>query len=241
MSLENLYQQYAGSADAAQWTPDTLPCPPRVHAETRMVEPSGHYGPRGHHQIGKQEVTPEQVPASPAEIATIIGGLKAAGRSLGLMEALARDAMAQLTRQATAELAVVLDDAFAVAPDNATARAHCRRLLNDPQALAAAKEVWPDLPPPLAAIPQATTTAPVIDHAPRWLRLIHENCPLAPEDEKLLTRCLAMRPSREALEAAKQYVITWKHAASIEPRQAARDNAGRHAANNELRGGNRHH
>ena len=240
MSLENLYQQYAGGTDTAKWTPDTLPCPPRVHAETRMVEPSGHHGPRGHHQIGKQEVKPEQVPATPAEIATLIGGLKAAGRSLGLVEALAREAMAQLTREAAAELAVVIDDAFAVAPDDATARAHCRRLLTDPQALAAAKAVWPNLPPPLAAIPQAITAAPVVDHAPRWLRLIRENCPLVPEDEKLLTRCLAMKPSREAIEAAKQYVITWKHAASIEHRQAAQDNAGRRAANNELRGGNRH-
>ncbi|HDZ49287.1 hypothetical protein LCGC14_0185190 [marine sediment metagenome] len=240
MSLENLYQQYAGSTEAAQWTPDTMPCPPRVHAETHMVEPSGHHGPSGHHQIDKQEYKPEQVTATPAEIAAIIGGLKTAGRSLGLVEALAREAMAQLTREAAAELAVVLDDAFAVAPDDATARAHCRRLLTDPQALAAAKAVWPGLPPALVAIPQATTSAPVVDHAPRWLRLIRENCPLVPEDEKLLTRCLAMRPSREALEAAKQYVITWKHAASIEARQAARDNAGRRAANNELRGGNRH-
>jgi hypothetical protein len=190
--------------------------------------------------VGRQEVKPEQTPATPAEIAAIISGLKTVGRSLGLVEALAREAMAQLTREAAAELAVVLDDAFVVAPDDTTARAHCRRLLTDPQALSAAKAVWPSLPPTLVAIPQATTIAPVIDHAPRWLRLIRENCPLVPEDEKLLTRCLAMRPSREALEAAKQYVITWKHASSIEPRQAAQDNAGRRAANNELRGGNRH-
>lgn len=128
MSLENLYQQYAGSTEAAQWTPDTMPCPPRVHAETRMVEPSGHHGPRGHHQIDKQEYKPEQVPATPAEIATIIGGLKASGRSLGLLEELARDAMAQLTREAAAELAVVLDDVFEVAADAATAHDNCQHL-----------------------------------------------------------------------------------------------------------------
>ncbi len=98
--------------------------------------------------------------ATPAEIAAIIGGLKAAGRSLGLVEALAREVMAQLTRDAAAELAVVLDDVFEVAPDDTTARAHCRRLLNDPQALAAVKAVWPSLPPPLAAIPQATAHRP---------------------------------------------------------------------------------
>lgn len=239
MSLENLYQQYAGSADTAQWTPDTLPCPPRVHAATRMVEPSGHHGPRGHHKIGKQDVKPKQVPATPAEIATIIGGLKTAGRSLGLVEALAREAMAQLSQEAAAELAVVLDDAFAVAPDDATARAHCRRLLNNPQALTAAKAVWPDLPPPPATIPQATTTR-VVDHAPQWLRLIRQHCALVPEDERLLTRCLGMQPPRDALQAAELYVTTWQQAADAEPREAARDNAGRRAANNELRGGHYH-
>lgn len=139
MSLENLYQQYAGSTGAAQWTPNTTPCPPCVHAETRMVEPSGHHGPRGHHQIGKQQVTPEQVPATPAEIAVIINGLKAVGRSLGLVEALAREAMAQLTREAAADLAVVLDDAFALSLDDASAHSHCQRLLS---VLEASKVIW---------------------------------------------------------------------------------------------------
>ncbi|QNU63296.1 hypothetical protein [Vreelandella titanicae] len=240
MSLESLYQQYAGTKDTAKWTPDTTPCPPCVHAATRMVEASGPHGPRGHHKIDKQDVKPKQVPATTAEIAFIVGGLKAAGRSLGLVEALAREAMAQLTREAAAELAVVLDDVFEVAADDATARAHCRCLLNDPQALEAVKAVWPDLPPTLAAIPQAIKATSVADRTPQWLRLIREHCPLVPEDEKMLTRCLAMRPSREAVEAAKQYVITWKHAASIEPRQAAQNNAGRRAANKELRGSKRH-
>lgn len=192
----------------------------------------------GANTITQQAVKAE--PATSAEVAAIIGGLKAAGRSLGLVEALAREAMARLTREAAAELAVVLDDVFEVAPDDATARAHCRRLLNDPQALAAAKAVWPSLPPPLAAIPQATTTARVVDHAPQWLRLIRQHCALVPEDERLLTRCLGMRPPREALQAAQRYVTTWQQAADAELREAARDNAGRRAANNELRGGNYH-
>lgn len=240
MSLESLYQQYAGTTDTAKWTPDTTPCPSRVRAVTRVVEPSGHDGHGGHHQIGKKEVKPKHVPATPTEIAAIIGGLKAVGRSLGLVEALAREAMAQLTREAAAELAVVLDDVFEVAPDDATAHAHCRRLLNDQEALAAAKAVWPSLPPPLAAIPQATTTARVVDHAPQWLRLIRQHCALVPEDERLLNRYLGMRPPRDALQAAQRYVTTWQQAADAEPREAARDNAGRRAANNELRGGNRH-
>ena len=238
MSLENLYQRYVGNSATAKWTPDTMPCPPRVHAVTRMVEPSGHDGHGGHHQTGKQAMKAEL--ATPAEIAAIIGGLKAAGRSLGLVEALAREVMAQLTRDAAAELAVVLDDVFEVAPDDTTARAHCRRLLNDPQALAAVKAVWPSLPPPLAAIPQATATAPVVDHAPQWLRLIRQHCALVPEDERLLNRCLGMQPPRDALQAAQRYVTTWQQSADAEPREAARDNAGRRAANNELRGGSRH-
>ncbi|WP_417422044.1 hypothetical protein [Halomonas sp.] len=175
-------------------------------------------------------------PATPAEITAIIGGLKAAGRSLGLVEALAREAMAQLTREAAAELAVVLDDVFEVAPDDATAHAHCRRLLNDPQALAAAKAVWPDLPPALVAIPQqALPKAQASDNTPPWLRLIRMHCALVPEDERLLTSCLGMRPPRDALQAAQRYVTTWQQAADAEPRVAARDNAGRRAANKELR------
>jgi hypothetical protein len=186
-------------------------------------------------------VKPTTTPlATDQEVDTLLDNLKAVGREMGLVQALARDAMAQLTREAAAELAVVLDDAFAVAPNDATARAHCRRLLNDPQALAAAKAVWPDLPPPLAAIPQATTTARVVDHAPQWLRLIRQHCAVVPEDERLLNRCLGMRPPRDALQAAKHYVTTWQQAVSAEPREAARDNAGRRAANNELLGGNRH-
>ncbi|WP_206062582.1 hypothetical protein, partial [Kushneria phosphatilytica] len=48
-----------------------------------------------------------------------------------------------LGRQVRAELAVVLDEAFTVAPDDATARAQCQCLPSDPQALHAAKAVWP--------------------------------------------------------------------------------------------------
>jgi hypothetical protein len=206
-----------------------------------MVTGCGPGGPGGPEPIQEQAVKPTTTPlATDQEVDTLLDNLKAVGREMGLVQALARDAMAQLTREAAAELAVVLDDAFAVAPNDATARAHCRRLLNDPQALAAAKAVWPDLPPPLAAIPQATTTARVVDHAPQWLRLIRQHCAVVPEDERLLNRCLGMRPPRDALQAAKHYVTTWQQAVSAEPREAARDNAGRRAANNELLGGNRH-
>lgn len=190
----------------------------------------------------RQNTTREQKAAiaTPVEVETIIDGLKAAGRRLGTVEVLIRLAMLKMSREAAAELAVAVDDAFAVATSGDTARAQCRRLLNDQQVLEAAKAVWPSLPPAVISTTRAVPRTPVVDHAPQWLRLIRDNCPLAPEDERLLSGSLAMRAPNEALEAAKQYVITWKHAASIEPREAARDNAGRRAANNELRGGNRH-
>lgn len=190
----------------------------------------------------RQNTTREQKAAiaTPVEVETIIDSLKAAGRRLGTVEVLIRLAMLKMSRDAASELAVTIDDAFTVAPSGDMARAQCRRLLNDPQALEAAKAVWPSLPAALAPMAQTALSAPVVDHAPQWLRMIRDNCPLAPEDERLLNGSLAMRAPNEALEAAKQYVITWKHAASIEPREAARDNAGRRAANNELRGGNRH-
>lgn len=240
MSLDDLYQRYAGNNSAAKWTPDTMPCPPNVQPISRVVEPCGHNGHHGHDFSGGLECKPQSVPATPVEVEAIIDGLKAVGRRLGTVEVLLRLAMLKMNREAAAELAVAIDDAFTMATNGDTARAQCRRLLNDPQALEAAKAVWPRLPPALVPVARAAPSAPVVDHAPQWLRLIRDNCPLAPEDERLLNGSLAMRAPNEALEAAKRYVITWKHAASTESREAARDNAGRRAANNELRGGSRH-
>ena len=243
MSLRDVLQQRRLGASVPA-VPATFPPPGtgKSHVKQSCSRRSRCSRPdsTGANTIPRKAVKAE--PATPAEIATLIGGLKAAGRSLGLVEALAREAMAQLTRKAAAELAVVLDDVFEVAPDDATARAHCRRLLTDPQALAAAKAVWPDLPPALVAIPQqqAKPNAPASDDTSPWLRLIRQRCALVPEDERLLTRCLGMRPPRDALQAAQRYVAIWQQAADAEPREAARENAGRRAANNELRGGSRH-
>ncbi|MDP3535712.1 MAG: hypothetical protein Q8S08_10020 [Halomonas sp.] len=243
MSLRDVLQQRRLGASVPA-VPATFPPP---GTEKRLVKQGCSRRSRCSRSdsTGANTITQQAVqtkPATPAEIAAIIGGLKAAGRSLGLVEALAREAMAQLTREAAAELAVVLDDVFEVAPDDATARAHCRRVLNDQEALAAAKAVWPDLPPALVAIPQqqAKPNAPASDDTPPWLRLIRQHCALVPEDERLLTRFLGSKEPRDALQAAQRYVSTWQQAADAEPRDAARDNAGRRAANNELRGGNRH-
>lgn len=76
----------------------------------------------------------------------MLAGLVAAGRDLGTVEPLARIAMTTMDRAVAAELAVAFCDAFEVATDDHAARAQCRWLLKDPQALAAAKAMWPDLP-----------------------------------------------------------------------------------------------
>lgn len=234
MSYRDLLQQRRQEA--------SVPCVPDMHPITgtgkKLIKQ--HYSLSS--RCTRQNPTREKKStiATPAEVETIIDGLKDMGRRLGTIEVLVRLAMLKMSRDAAAELAVAIDDAFTVAPSGDMARAQCRRLLNDPQALEAAKAVWPSLPPALAPMTQTARSAPVVDHAPQWLRLIRDYCPLAPEDERLLNGSLAMRAPHEALETAKRYVATWQHAANAEPREAARDNAGRRAANNELRGGNRH-
>lgn len=180
--------------------------------------------------------------ASPQQVEAILAGLVAAGRDLGTIESAVRWTMQSLSREAAAELAVALDDAFEVAADDRAARSQCRRLLNNPEALAAARAVWPDLPTPLpdAPAPAQPTARPAVDHAPRWLRLIRERCPLLPEDEAHMRRHLGRLAPGDALARAERYAVAWEQAAQAEPRHAARDNAGRRAANTELRVGERH-
>lgn len=190
----------------------------------------------------RQKTVSNNTPLATAdEVETMLASLHTVGRDLGEVEALARAALLKLTRAAAAELVAVLDDLFETAPTPDVARSQCQRVLNDPQALEAAKAVWPDLASlPDATAPAPTTIAPVVDHAPQWLRVIREGCPLVPEDERLLTRFLGSKEPRDALKVAQRYVTTWQQAANAEPREAARDNVGRRAANNELRGDSRH-
>lgn len=184
----------------------------------------------------KRVVVQEAPPlATPDDINTIVGNLYAVGRPLAHIETELRGVMATLTRQAAAELAVVLDDAFEVAPDTYTAIKQCRCLLSDSKALSAVKAVWPNLPDaPASEVP---VSAPVVEHAPRWLRLVREHCAVLPEDERLLNKMVGNRPPQYALQTVQRYITTWQHAAEQEPVSHKRDNAGRRAANRELTGG----
>lgn len=240
MSLDRLYQKYAETpGTATEWPWDNASWPPHGQPETRTVIGFGHGGHDGHDQTQKK---PEAVVATPAEVEALLNALTTAGRDLGTIETLARLVMLALNQPAAAELAVALDDAFAVATDNRAARAQCQRLLNNPKALAAAKAVWPDTPAPQsdAPVPAAYPARTLVDHAPRWLRLIRERCPLLPEDEAHIRRHLGRLAPNDALALAERYALAWEQAAQAEPRPAAMDNAGRRAANAELRGGKRH-
>jgi len=183
-------------------------------------------------RVAVQEAPPL---AATHDINTIIGSLYAVGRPLALIEPEVRQVMATLPRQAAAELAVVLDDAFEVAPDTYTALKQCRRLLSDSSALSAAKAVWPNLPDAPAS--EEPVSAPVVEHAPRWLRLVREHCAVLPEDERLIGNVANSRTPQQALQIAQRYITTWQHAAEQEPVSHKRDNAGRRAANRELTGG----
>lgn len=206
------------------------------------TDESTYVGYVGTSQGAFTEKTSSKTPsnATPQEVEVMLAGMSAAGRNLGTIEPLARLAMLTLSRAAATELAVALCDAFEVASNDHAARAQCRRLLNDPQALSAAKAVWPDLPPtsPDAPAPaRQPTSRPVVDHAPRWLRLIRERCPLLPEDEAHLRRHLGRLSPGEALALAERYAAAWHQAAVDEPRSTATNNAGRRAANTVLRQG----
>ncbi|NVF13761.1 hypothetical protein [Vreelandella maris] len=185
--------------------------------------------------VKQETVQEESTQATAHDINTIIGNLYAVGRPLEPIETEVREVMAILTWQSAAELAVVLDDAFEVAPDTYTALKQCRRLLKDPKALSAAKAVWPNLPHAPAL--EAPVSAPVVEHAPRWLRLVREHCAVLPEDERLISNVANSRTPQQALQIAQQYITTWQHAAEQEPVSHKRDNAGRRAANRELAGG----
>lgn len=138
MSLDDVYRAFAG-------TPRDTTCPTRVPPKTRMVEPSGHVGHMGHHdkQLGQDEAGPAH------EIETLLAALADAGRELGpTLAHRLRETLAPLSRQVRAELVVVIDDAFEVAPDAEAARRQAHRLLDSPEVLEAAKAVWPAYPEP---------------------------------------------------------------------------------------------
>lgn len=138
-----LYQGMGASAPTAE----KLREPADKEARVKIRKPSAR------HQQGVTRTT-TSFPANPQypqqataeDVKTILDNLNAVGCELREIEPLARAVMLHMDTQTAAELAVTLDDAFTVAPDNSKARSQCRRLLNDPQALEAAKAVWPGFP-----------------------------------------------------------------------------------------------
>ncbi|XKF14316.1 hypothetical protein LL947_07205 [Halomonas sp. BLK-85] len=150
MSLERLYQKYAGQpetpAPATKWPYGHPSWPDHGQPETRMVTGLGHNGHGGHGKTQGQEdghgITPM---ATAQEVETMLANLRAVGRDLREVEGYARFTLRKLTRAAAAEVVAVMDDLFSTAPTPDMARTQCRRVLSDPQALAAAKAVWPDL------------------------------------------------------------------------------------------------
>lgn len=140
MSLDDVYRAFAR-------TPRDTTCPAPVPAPARTVEALGQAGHMGHPE--KEE---RQNKAGPAhEVETLLAALADAGRDLGLdLAHHLRERLVPLSRQVRAELVAVIDDAFEVAPDLATARRQAHRLLSDAKALEAAKAVWPAYPDPPA-------------------------------------------------------------------------------------------
>lgn len=181
----------------------------------------------------KQKTVSNNTPLATAdEVETMLANLRAVGRDLGEVEALAHAALLKLTRAAAAEVVAVMDDLFSTAPTPDMARTQCRRVLNDPRALDAARACWPDL----ATLPveQPDNPAPVIEHPTTWHHHIKQHCPVSREDELYLLRCLGNLSAGDAMQAARRYVAAWHQAADTEPTPHRKDNAGRRAANRSL-------
>lgn len=114
MSLESLYQKYAGTADtpapAEKWPCGPSPEPPQGQPETRMVVGAGPSGPGGPEPMQGQAVKP--LAATAHEVEVMLESLHAVGHNFGEVEPLARAALLELSRAAAAELTAVLDDLF---------------------------------------------------------------------------------------------------------------------------------
>lgn len=217
MSLDDVYNTFAG-------TPGHMTCPGGVPPQTRMVEPLGPVGPVGHHKMQDSGASgPIQ------EVETLLGALADAGRDLGPeLVAKVRARLMPLSRQVRAELVAVIDDAFEVAPDLATARRQTIQLLSNAKALEAAKAVWPAHPDPAVPVANVEPLTP-------WLAHIDRHCELALDDRRyLVTRLSGLAPD-EAMRLAHRYVEAWASGAAAEPAPQRKTNAGRRAANTVLR------
>lgn len=161
MSLDDVYRAFAG-------TPQDTTCPEGVPPQTRMVEPLGHMGHVGHHKDeGQQE---EAGPLR--EIDTLLAALSEAGHNLGHdLEARLRRAMAKMSRQARAELAGAIDDAFEASASIEQARLSISRHLPGGGDLGPASAEW-------------------------WVSWVASRCPINADDRRYLGDLLRLRPVR---------------------------------------------
>ncbi|PJX15631.1 hypothetical protein CWI66_00635 [Halomonas sp. 141] len=200
MSLDDVYRAFAG-------TPQDTTCPEGVPPQTRMVEPLGHMGHVGHHRDeGQQE---EAGPLR--EIDTLLAALSEAGHNLGHdLEARLRRAMDKMSRQARAELAAAIDDAFEAGASIEQARLSISRHLSGGGDLGPAS-------------------------AERWVEWIATRCPINRDDRRFIGDLLRLLPARRRATAACWYSRAWLQAADAEPLPHRRNNVGRRAANATLR------
>lgn len=143
MSLDDVYHAFA----SGRCPPAHQRWAPHGHSTARVVEPTAHHAHRAH-QKNEEGSADRETPGPLEGIEVVISSLKAgAGRDLGpTLEHRLRQALRPLSRRVRAELAAVLDDAFEVAASDEDARHQCHRLLTDPEAIEAARAVWPGLP-----------------------------------------------------------------------------------------------
>jgi hypothetical protein len=168
-------------------------------------------------QAHKQELLQELLPASlepagPAhEVEALLVALRQAGHNLGHdLEARLRRAMDKMSRQARAELAAAIDDAFEAGTSIEQARLSISRHLPG----------GGDLDPASAE---------------RWVEWIATRCPINADDRRYLGDLLRLLPARRRATAACWYSRAWLQAADAEPLPHRRNNVGRRAANATLR------
>lgn len=168
-------------------------------------------------QAHKQELLRELLPASlepagPAhEVEALLVALRQAGHDLGIdLEARIRRSMANLSRQARAELATAIDDAFEASASIEQARLSISRHLLGGGDLGPASAEW-------------------------WVSWVASRCPVNADDRRYLGDLLRLLPARRRATAACWYSRAWLQAADAEPLPHHRDNAGRRAANATLR------
>ena len=146
------------------------------------------------------------------DIDTIITFLvEQVGRDLGRdLEARLRRSMANLSRQARAELAAAIDDAFEAGASIEQARLSISRHLPGGGDPGPASADW-------------------------WVSWIASRCPINADDRRYLGDLLRLLPARRRATAACWYTRSWLQAADAEPLPHRRNNVGRRAANATLR------